>query len=313
MLSVFMPEAASAQAVQTDQIYFVLLALSGAIILLVAALILIFSIRFRRGSKAKRGAMPRVMSRQIEIGWTSATLFLALFIFWWASSSQLSALVSPKNALEIHVVAKQWMWKTQHSNGAREINELHVPLATPVRLVMTSEDVIHSFFVPAFRMKKDVLPGRYTETWFRPTKIGTFHLFCAEYCGTEHSRMTGRIVVMQIEDYAQWLAAQPQGDGLSKEGETIFRARGCSGCHSQISKVHAPSLDGVFGRKVPLADGRTVDADEAYLRDSMLKPRQDVAAGYEPIMPSYAGILTDGEIVSLTAYIRSLSQEEENR
>jgi cytochrome c oxidase subunit 2 len=313
MLSVFMPEAASAQAVQTDQIYFVLLALSGAIILLVAALILIFSIRFRRGSKAKRGAMPRVMSRQIEIGWTSATLFLALFIFWWASSSQLSALVSPKNALEIHVVAKQWMWKTQHSNGAREINELHVPLATPVRLVMTSEDVIHSFFVPAFRMKKDVLPGRYTETWFRPTKIGTFHLFCAEYCGTEHSRMTGRIVVMQIEDYAQWLAAQPQGDGLAKEGETIFRARGCSGCHSQISKVHAPSLDGVFGRKVPLADGRTVDADEAYLRDSMLKPRQDVAAGYEPIMPSYAGILTDGEIVSLTAYIRSLSQKEENR
>lgn len=312
-MSVFMPEAASAQAVQTDQIYYVLLALSGAVIVLVGALILIFSIRYRRGSKAKRGALPPIMSKEFEIGWTSATLFLALFIFWWVSSSQLSALVAPKNALEIHVVAKQWMWKTQHSNGAREINELHVPLDTPVRLVMTSEDVIHSFFVPAFRMKKDVLPGRYTETWFRATKLGVFHLFCAEYCGSEHSRMTGRIVVVQKDAYARWLAAQLEGDGLAKEGETVFRERGCSGCHSGTSKVHAPDLNGLYGRKVQLADGRTVTADEAYLRDSMLKPRQDVAAGFEPIMPSYAGILSDGEIISLTAYIRSLSGKEENR
>ena len=311
-MSVFMPEAASAQAVQTDQIYYVLLALSGAVIVLVGALLLIFSIRYRRGSKAKRGALPPIMSKEFEIGWTSATLFLALFIFWWVSSSQLSALVAPKNALEIHVVAKQWMWKTQHSNGAREINELHVPLDTPVRLVMTSEDVIHSFFVPAFRMKKDVLPGRYTETWFRATKLGVFHLFCAEYCGSEHSRMTGRIVVMQADGYARWLAAQPEGDGLAKAGEAVFRARGCSGCHSEASKVHAPNLNGLYGRKVQLADGRTVTADEAYLRDSMLLPRRDVAAGFEPIMPSYAGILTDGEIISLTAYIRSLSGKEDN-
>ena len=311
-MSVFMPEAASAQAVQTDQIYYVLLALSGAVIVLVGALLLIFSIRYRRGSKAKRGALPPIMSKEFEIGWTSATLFLALFIFWWVSSSQLSALVAPKNALEIHVVAKQWMWKTQHSNGAREINELHVPVDTPVRLVMTSEDVIHSFFVPAFRMKKDVLPGRYTETWFRATKLGVFHLFCAEYCGSEHSRMTGRIVVMQADGYARWLAAQPEGDGLAKAGEAVFRARGCSGCHSETSKVHAPNLNGLYGRKVQLADGRTVTADEAYLRDSMLLPRRDVAAGFEPIMPSYAGILTDGEIISLTAYIRSLSGKEDN-
>jgi cytochrome c oxidase subunit 2 len=312
-MSVFMPEAASAQAVQTDQIYFVLLALSGAVIVLVGALILVFSIRYRRGSKAKRGALPQVMSKEFEIGWASATLFLALFIFWWVSSSQLSALVAPKNALEIHVVAKQWMWKTQHSDGAREINELHVPLDTPVRLVMTSEDVIHSFFVPAVRMKKDVLPGRYTETWFRATKLGVFHLFCAEYCGSEHSRMTGRIVVMQADGYARWLAAQPEGDGLAKAGEAVFRARGCSGCHSETSKVHAPNLNGLYGRKVQLADGRTVTADEAYLRDSMLLPRRDVTAGFEPIMPSYAGILTDGEIISLTAYIRSLSGKEEDR
>jgi cytochrome c oxidase subunit II len=302
-----LPEVASTQAVHTDRIYFGLLILSGCIIVLVAVLVFIFSLRYQRGSKARRGELPKLMSREFEVGWTVATLFLALFIFWWVSSAQLSALVAPQDALEIHVVAKQWMWKTQHANGAREINELHVPIDTPVRLVMTSQDVIHSFFVPAFRMKKDVLPGRYTETWFQPTKEGVYHLFCAEYCGSEHSRMTGRIVVLQKDAYGSWLAAQPQGDDLAKEGEAVFRARGCSGCHAETSKVHAPDLRGLYGRTVQLADGRTATADEAYLRDSMLMPRRDVAAGYEPIMPSYAGILSDGDIISLTAYIRSLS------
>jgi cytochrome c oxidase subunit 2 len=282
------------------------------IMVFVAMLVVIFSLRYQRGSKAKRGALPKVMSRELEVGWTSATLFLALFIFWWVSSSQLSALVAPKNALEIHVVAKQWMWKTQHANGAREINELHVPIDTPVRLVMTSQDTIHSFFVPAFRMKKDVLPGRYTETWFQPTKEGAYHLFCAEYCGSEHSRMTGRVVVLSKDGYGSWLAAQPQGDDLAKTGEAVFRARGCSGCHVDASKVHAPDLRGLYGRAVQLSDGRTVTADEAYLRDSMLLPRRDITAGYEPIMPSYAGTLSDGEIISLTAYIRSLSSEGRN-
>ncbi len=303
----FLPEVASTQALQTDRIFVGLVILSGIIIVLVAMLIFVFSLRYQRGSNAKRGALPKVMSREFEVGWTSATLFLALFIFWWVSSTELSALVAPKDALEIHVVAKQWMWKTQHANGAREINELHVPIDTPVRLVMTSQDAIHSFFVPAFRMKKDVLPGRYTETWFQPTKEGVFHLFCAEYCGSEHSRMTGRIVVLSKDTYGSWLAAQPQGDDLAKEGEAVFRARGCSGCHAEASKVHAPTLRGLYGRAVQLADGRTVTADESYLRDSMLMPKRDIAAGYEPIMPSYAGILSDGEIISLTAYIRSLS------
>jgi cytochrome c oxidase subunit II len=312
MFSAFMPESASMQAVQTDRIYSVLLAFSAVIVVIVGGLVIVFSIRYRRGSKAGRAELPRIMSRELEIGWTSATLFLALFIFWWVSSTQLSALVPPKNAIEIHVVAKQWMWKTQHANGAREINELHVPIDVPVRLVMTSQDVIHSFFVPAFRMKKDVLPGRYTETWFRATKLGSFHLFCAEYCGSEHSRMTGRIVVVSQEEYGRWLAAQPQGDGLAKEGEAIFRARGCSGCHAEASKVHAPKLRGLYGRAVQLADGRTVRADDAYLRDSMLLPKRDITAGFEPIMPSYKGILTDGEIISLTAYIRSLSTTAED-
>ena len=220
---------------------------------------------------------------------------------------------APPGALEMHVVAKQWMWKTQHANGAREIDELHVPIGVPVRLVMTSQDVIHSFFIPAFRMKKDVLPGRYTETWFNATKLGVFHLFCAEFCGTDHSGMTGRIVVMPQDEYGRWQSAQPQGDDLAKEGEVVFRARGCSGCHAEASLVHAPKLRGLYGRSVQLADGRTVIADDAYLRDSMLLPKRDVTAGYEPIMPSYTGILTEGEIQSLTAYIRSLSTAEGDR
>jgi len=313
MLSFLMPESASVQAVKTDDIYYLLLGISAIIILVVLVLVIGFAIRYRRGSSAKRGAMPAFFSMEFEIGWTSATLILALFLFWWASSSQLSVLVAPKDALEIHVVAKQWMWKTQHPNGASEINELHAPIDTPVRLVMTSQDVIHSFFVPAFRMKQDVVPGRYTETWFNATKLGVFHLFCAEYCGTDHSRMLGKIVVMSKGDYGRWLSAQPQGDNLANEGAVLFEARGCSGCHADSSSIHAPKLRGIYGRPVQLASGNSVIADDPYLRDSMLMPKRDIVAGYEPIMPSYKGILDDGEIQSLTAYIRSLSTEGEKR
>lgn len=307
MFPALMPGAASTQAAKTDAIFFLLLGLATAVILLVLTLVITFAVRFRRGSMANRGELPSVVSREFEIAWTAATLFIFLFLFWWAASAQLSALIAPKDALEIHVVAKQWMWKTQHANGAREINELHAPLGVPVRLVMTSQDVIHSFFMPAFRIKKDVLPGRYTETWFQANKLGVFHLFCAEYCGTDHSRMLGRIVVVTPEDYAQWLTAQPQGDDLAHEGAALFTARGCSGCHAPSSRVHAPNLAGLYGHLVQLSDGRTITADEAYIRDSILQPRRDVAAGYEPIMPSFAAILSDGEIQSLVAYIRSLS------
>lgn len=307
MLSGLMPGAASTQAADTDAIFFGLLGLAVAIILLVLALVITFAIRYRRGSKAERGPLPAVVSREFEIAWTAVTLFIAVFVFWWAASAELSALVAPKDALEIHVVARQWMWKTQHANGAREINELHVPIGAPVRLVMTSQDVIHSFFVPAFRMKKDVLPGRYTETWFDANKLGEFHLFCAEYCGTDHARMIGRIVVMTPEDYARWLSAQPEGDDLAHEGAALFVSAGCSGCHAPSSNVHAPDLAGLYGRAVQLTEGRIVTADDAYIRDSILQPRRDVAAGYEPIMPSFAGILSDGDLQSLVAYIRSLS------
>ncbi len=304
-MSGFLPVAASTEAAKVDAIFFIMLALAGAVTLLVAGLILFCAIRYRRGSPASRADLPEVLSREFEIGWTVATLAGFLFVFWWAASADLSALVPPTNALEVHVLAKQWMWKTEHPNGAREINELHVPIDRPVRLLMRSQDVIHSFFVPAFRIKHDVVPGRENQAWFKATKLGTFQLLCAEYCGTDHSAMRGKIVVMRQEDYAAWLAAQPEGDDLAHEGAALFVSAGCSGCHAPSSQVHAPRFAGLYGRPVQLADGRTVKADDAYLRDSILQPKRDVVAGYGSIMPSYAGLLDDGQLQSLVAYIRS--------
>jgi cytochrome c oxidase subunit 2 len=301
----FMPTEASEQAVNTDRIFLLLLALSAAILALVLFAIVVFSIRYRRGSKASRGNLPKVMTREFEVGWTSAVLFLALFIFWWTASSEISNIIAPPNAMEVHVIAKQWMWKTQHANGVREIDALHIPIEKPVTLIMTSQDVIHSFFVPAFRLKQDVLPGRYTQLNLTARTIGTFPLLCAEYCGTQHSGMTGQIDVMSAPDYANWLASQPQGDDLAAEGAALFRTQGCSGCHSGSSRVRAPDLRGLAGRAVPLADGRTVIADDAYLHDAIVQPKRDIAAGYEPIMPSYAGILSEGDINSIIAYLKS--------
>jgi cytochrome c oxidase subunit 2 len=280
--------------------------------IVVFALVLVLAIRYRRGSAAKRGPLPEIVTREFEIGWTSATLFLFAFLFWWAASADLGSLAAPAGALEIHVVAKQWMWKTQHPNGAREIDALHIPVDKPVRLVMTSQDVIHSFFVPAFRVKQDVVPGREAEIWFQATKTGVFPLLCAEYCGTDHSMMRGRIIVMRQEDYADWLTKQPEGDDLAHVGAKLFVSRGCSGCHADASKVHAPKLAGLYGRGVQLSDGRQIKADDGYIRDSILQPKRDITAGFEPIMPSYAGLLDDGEIQSLTAYIRSLASQTEN-
>jgi cytochrome c oxidase subunit 2 len=305
-----LPEATT-HAERVDHIFYGLLVLSGLTMLVVFALVLVLAIRYRRGSGAKRGPLPEIVSREFEIGWTSATLFLFAFLFWWAASADLSSLAAPAGALEIHVVAKQWMWKTQHPNGAREIDALHIPVDKPVRLVMTSQDVIHSFFVPAFRVKQDVVPGREAEIWFQATKTGVFPLLCAEYCGTDHSMMRGRIIVMRQEDYADWLTKQPEGDDLAHVGAKLFVARGCSGCHADASKVHAPKLAGLYGRSVQLSDGRQVKADDGYIRDSILQPKRDITAGYEPIMPSYAGLLDDGEIQSLTAYIRSLASQTE--
>jgi cytochrome c oxidase subunit 2 len=303
------PPTASEQAARIDVLFIGLLVISGVILLLVAGLLLVFCTRYRRGSAAPRGRLPEFLRRDVEVGWTAATLFLALFLFWWAGATQLQASNPPPGALEIHIAAKQWMWKARHPNGAREIDALHVPRGEAVRLVMTSQDVIHSFFVPAFRLKQDVLPGRFTGIWFRATEPGEYRLFCAEFCGTNHARMGGTVTVMEPEDYARWAAAQPQQEDLAGEGAALFTALGCSGCHAPASSVHAPLLTGVYGRIVHLADGRTVRADAAYIRDSILQPKRDVVVGYEPVMPSFDGMVDDGDMQRLIAYIQSLHGE----
>ena len=253
--------------------------------------------------------MRELVAREFEITWTAATFFLFFFLFWFTASAQFTTLVPPRDAMEVHVTGKQWMWKTQHGNGAREINTLHVPVNVPVRVVLTSEDVIHSFFVPAFRIKRDVLPGRYLETWFKATKTGTFHLFCTQFCGTQHSRMIGSVVVMPQDEFAKWLRAQPQADDIAKEGAALFVSLGCAGCHEGNSAVHAPGLAGVYGGPVQLSDGRSVVADDAYIRNSILQPGKDIVAGFQNQMPSFNGLVDDSEILRLSAYIRSLKDK----
>jgi cytochrome c oxidase subunit II len=299
--------AASDYAVHVDRLFYLLSAVAGIVVVLVSALIIVFLARYHRGSRAPRGATPDKLDHEIEIGWTVATLFAFLFLFWWAASDQLTALTPPKDALEIHVVAKQWMWRIQHPSGAREINELHVPANTNVRLAMTSQDVIHDLYLPALRLKQDILPDRYTYLWFNANKTGIFHLTCAEFCGTDHSLMAGRLVVVTPADYARWTAAQPEGDDLAHKGAAVFRSLGCSGCHTPGSRVHAPDLHGLYGRPVQLADGRTVTADEAYLRDCILLPGKNRVAGFPPIMPDFTGTVSQGDVVELVAYLKSLA------
>jgi cytochrome c oxidase subunit II len=302
-----LPRQASTFAPQTDALYFTLLGISGAIVLLVFALLVVFSIRYRRGSPAKRGTLTPLIQREFEIGWTSATLFTFLLMFWWAGSNEVSQLLPPRDAMEIHVVAKQWMWKIQHPNGAREINMLHVPVEESVRLDMTSQDVIHSFAVPAFRIKQDILPGRYVETGFRATETGVFHLFCTQFCGTAHSGMVGSVIVMTKPDFAAWLSGQRSSGDNVAQGSALFTSLGCAGCHEPGGPVHAPDLSGLYGRKVPLSDGEFALVDDAYLRDRILDPKTNPPAGYDPIMPSFKGEVDDAQILELTAYIRSLS------
>jgi cytochrome c oxidase subunit 2 len=300
-----MMEQASTLAPQVDRIFWMLTGISIAIMLLVGTLVLLFSFRYRRGTNVPRGPVPERLSGEIEIGWTAATLFVFIFLFWFAAALDTEQFKVPKHAMEIHVVAKQWMWKLEHPNGAREINALHVPVGVPVRLVMTSQDVIHSFFVPAFRIKQDVLPGRYVEAWFQASKVGTYHLFCTEYCGTDHSRMIGGIIVQSAADYARWSSAQPQGDSLADQGAKLFVQMGCSGCHGGSAVVRAPSLAGLYGKPVPIAGGGFVTADEGYLRDSILMPQKQVVAGYAPIMPAYEGTASEDDVVKLVAYLKS--------
>lgn len=304
------PEQASSMAPAVDLLFYSLLALSVLVILGVSVAIVWFSVRYRKGSRAER---KNVFRRPAwELSWTLIPLGLFLGVSAWGGKLYFDLYSPPHDALPIYVVAKQWMWKVQHPGGQREINQLHVPRGRPVKLIMTSEDVIHSFFVPPFRVKQDVVPGRYTSAWFTATRAGDFELFCAEYCGTDHSQMIGRIVVLEPQAYQGWLQDHGTGQGLAVQGANLFRSFGCSGCHSANSSVHAPLLQGVFGRPVHLQSGDTVVADERYIRDSILQPAKQVVAGYEPIMPSFEGQIDEEQLLQLVAYIQSIGDQEGN-
>lgn len=306
-MSGVLPSPASSIAPKVDALFYAVTGVTVGVAVAIFAVIAIFAIRYRAG--ANRAAAPEVAPATrtaLEIAWTVVPLALFLGAFAWAASLYLERAQPPAGATDLFIVAKQWMWTAQHGTGQREIDELHVPAGQPLRLVMTSQDAIHSFFVPAFRVKQDVLPGRYTELWFTPTVAGRFHLFCAEYCGTDHARMGGDIVVLSPAEFARWLATGAPRAGMVARGEALFRAHGCSGCHGAQATVHAPDLAGLYGRPVPLADGTLVVADERYLRDAILLPQREIAAGYPPIMPSYAGRIDDEDLFDLIAYLRSL-------
>ena len=310
----FLPEAASVLASKVDALLLAVTLMTGIVAFGVVVLLVVFTIKYRRGTDASREFAPepvrRRVRRRMEIAWIAIPLLLFIAVFGWGATLYFDHAAPPPNALEIFVVAKQWMWKLQHVTGQREIDELHVPSGIPVKLVMTAQDAIHSFFVPAFRVKQDVLPGRYTILWFTATAPGEYDLFCAEYCGTDHSRMLGKIVVLEPAQYQRWLEAHNAEPTMAMRGESLFRQLGCGGCHAAQAAVRAPPLEGLFGRQVPLRGGGTVLADDRYLRDSILLPQKEIAAGYDPVMPSFAGQISDPELLDLIAYIKSLAAKE---
>lgn len=300
------PPEASHVARQTDLLYWALIALSGVTMLVVFVPIIFFLFKYRRGKKADRRPV-HLPETPIEITWTIIPMIVFTGLFAWGANVYWTIERPPPDAMEIDVVGKQWMWKIQHPEGNREIDQLHVPLGRNIKLLIASQDVIHSFFLPAFRIKQDAVPGRYSELWFKPNKLGTFHLFCSEYCGTHHSAMVGSVIVMPPDEYQKWLMSGAPGPTMAQQGEKLFRAYGCSGCHVNSNIIHAPPLEGLYGRTVPLQGGQFVLADEAYIRDSILLPAKDIAAGYTNDMPSFQGHLAEDDVMKLIAYIKSLS------
>jgi cytochrome c oxidase subunit 2 len=295
------PDSASNLAPRVDALTHFLLLASGFVTLLVLVLIVTFAIKYRRRSEDE--VPPATISRvRLEIFWSVVPLCVFMVMFYWGASLYVDMRRPADHALEIHVTGKQWMWKLQHPGGQREIDELHVPIGRPVRLIMISQDVIHSFFIPEFRIKQDVLPGSYTTQWFTATKPGVYHLFCAEYCGTMHSGMVGRVVAMEPAAYEAWLAGVTPDEPPPASGARLFTALGCVQCHGQ----NGPTLAGLYNSSVKLADGSTVVADENYLRESILNPPAKIVAGFAPLMPSYRGQLTDEQVDQLVQYIKSL-------
>ena len=296
-------------ATQVDGLFFFLVGVSVFFAALIFIVIIVFAVKYRRRSENEQ---PQEIygDLRLEILWTVIPLGLTLVMFVWGAKLFFIINDPPANSLEINVVAKQWMWKVQHPEGQLEIDELHIPVGRPVKLTMTSQDVIHDFFVPAFRVKKDVLPGRYTTVWFEATVPGEYHLFCSQYCGTQHSLMIGRIVVMPLTGYQAWLSGGATGVSLATAGERLFQRLGCNTCHVESGAGRGPSLVGLFGKTVKLGGGQSVTADETYIRESIVNPQAKIVAGYEPIMPTFKGLISEDGLLQILAYLRTLKREE---
>ncbi|HXY04892.1 MAG TPA: cytochrome c oxidase subunit II [Terriglobales bacterium] len=301
------PARASTTAGSVDALFIFLVALAGFMSIAIFIMIVVFAFKYRRraGHRAEQieGSVP------LEITWSAVPLAIFLTIFVWGAVIYFRERTPPRGAEEVYVVAKQWMWKLEHEQGQREINELHVPVGRDVKLIMTSQDVIHSFYVPAFRIKQDVLPGRYTTAWFHATRPGTYHLFCAEYCGTAHSGMIGQVVVMEPAQYSGWLSGGIISGSLAATGETMFQQLGCPTCHRFDIQGRGPNLQGIFGKPVQLEEGRSVIADENYIRESILSPSAKVVSGFKPIMPTFQGLVNEEQLTALVAYVKSLTPQ----
>jgi cytochrome c oxidase subunit 2 len=298
-------------ATRVDSLYFFLIGITAFFSLLIAGLIVAYAIKFRRRTPDGIGATIHG-GLMLEITWSVIPFLITMVLFVWGASVFFAMSRPPDETLNVYVVGKQWMWKFQHLDGQREINELHVPVGRAVKLIMTSEDVIHDVFVPAFRVKADVIPGRYTNLWFTPTKPGTYHLFCAEYCGTRHSGMVGQVVVMEPNDYQTWLSGGAGEGSLAAAGQRLFNDLACNTCHRPDAQGRGPVLQNLFGKTVELASGERVVADEAYIRESILNPQAKITAGYQPIMPTFQGLVTEEGLLELIEYVKTLKQDTTN-
>jgi cytochrome c oxidase subunit 2 len=299
------PEQASNLAPEVDNLYFFVTAVTAFFALIVVVAVIVFAIKYRDPTGEKVGA-PITGSIPLELGWSIIPFFISMAIFGWATIVFFHLVRAPDQTLNIYSTGKRWMWRFQHIDGQSEINQLHVPLGRPVKVVFTSEDVLHSLYIPAFRVKADAIPGRYSSVWFTATRVGEYHLFCAEYCGTKHSGMIGSVVVMEPNDYQAWLSGGGSGMSMAARGEQLFQQLGCVGCHLNDGSGRGPSLVGKYGAQETLANGTAVTVDDTYIRESILTPQTKLVAGYGPVMPTFQGLVNEQGLMSLIEFIKSL-------
>ena len=302
--SALFPAEASTIAPYADALYFFLLAMTLAGVVIVGTLLAVFSYRYR--AEKNPVATQIEGSTLLEATWTIIPLAIFLVCFVWGALLYFRIFSPPTNAMNIYVVGKQWMWKAEHPGGQHEINALHVPMGRPVQLTMISQDVFHSFSIPDFRVKREVIPGRYTTVWFNATTPGTYHIFCTQYCGTLHSGMIGEVTVLSPADYDKWLQESTSGMSMAQNGERIFASMGCNACHSGTASARGPNLAGVYGSKLQLSDGNQIVVDAAYLRESILNPSAHNVAGFAPIMPTYQGQISEEGLIDLVEYLKAL-------